>query len=146
MDRPRATSSMHRTQILLVLALTAATCVTIRAASLLDPETERLLVEAVAAAAERDLYNARCRGDPAARYTNNLNKALVGKFRMTVLQVEDDLFPEGSYARAKERLERDFLAKLKAAGGCGEAKKAGMQEALRQRYDALMEKIDRAPW
>lgn len=128
---------------LLLAALAARMCVP-AAASFLDEETEQLLVEAVVVAAERDLYNARCRGDPAARYENNLNKALVSKFRITVLQVEDDLFPERSYARARERIERDFLTKLKAAGGCGEAKKAGMQEALRERYDALMRRIDRA--
>ena len=45
---------------------------------------------------------------------------------MTVLEVEDNLLPERSYRRAKERLQRDFLAKLKQVGGCKEAKKAGM--------------------
>jgi hypothetical protein len=112
---------------------------------LLDEETEQLLVQAVEAAAELDLYNARCRSDRSHRRTDNLNKELASRFRMTVLEVEDDLFPERSYRKAKERLQRDFLAKLKQAGGCKEAKKAGMPGKLRERYDGLMSEIDALP-
>lgn len=115
------------------------------AQTLLDEQTERLLVEAVEAATELDLYNARCRSDGSGRRTDNLNKELASKFRMTVLNVEDDLFPERSYRRAKERLQLDFLEKLKQAGGCKEAKKAGMPNALRERYDRLMQEIDALP-
>lgn len=100
-----------------------------------------MLVEAVETASELDSYNARCRGDVSGRRTDNLNKELVSKFRMTVLEVEDDLFPEGSYRRAKDRMQRDFLAKLKQAGGCNAAKQAGMPEQLRERYDELFGKI-----
>jgi hypothetical protein len=115
------------------------------AQQLLDEDTERLLVDAVTAASELDLYHARCRSDVSGRRTDNLNKELVSRFRMTVLDVEDDLFPERSYRRAKERLQRDFLEKLKQAGGCKEAKQAGMQQDLRNRYDALMREIDALP-
>jgi hypothetical protein len=111
----------------------------------LDEDTQRLLVDAVEAASELDLYNARCRRDVSGRRTDNLNKELASKFRMTVLDVEDDLFPERSYRRAQERLERDFLSMLKQAGGCKEAKQAGIPGQLRGRYDALMEEIDRLP-
>jgi len=52
---------------------------------LLDENTQRLLVEAVSAAADFDLYNARCRSDQSGRRTDNLNKILARKFRMTVL-------------------------------------------------------------
>ena len=115
------------------------------AQALLDEQTERLLVEAVEAAAELDRYNARCRSDGSGRRSDNLNKELASKFRMTILDVQDDLFPERSYRRAKERLQSDFLEKLKQAGGCKEAKKAGMPNELRERYDKLMEEIDALP-
>jgi hypothetical protein len=125
--------------ILAILAMPAA------ALSLLDEETEQLLVQAVEAAVELDLYNARCRSDVSGRRTDNLNKALVGKFRITVIKVEDDLFPERSYRRAQERLQRDFLTRLKDAGGCKGAKQQGMPEQLRERYDDLIREIERLP-
>ncbi len=126
----------------LVLAVSATS---LRAQSLLDEDTQRLLVDAVEAAAFFDLYNARCRSDASGRRTDNLNKELVSKFRMTVLEVEDDLFPEKSYRRAKERLQRDFLDMIKNAGGCKEAKRAGMPGQLRGRYDELMDEIYALP-
>ena len=115
------------------------------AQTLLDEATEQLLVDAVSAAAELDLYHARCRSDVSGRRTDNLNKELVSKFQMTVLEVEDDLFPERSYRRAKERLQREFLVRLKQAGGCKEAKRAGMPAQLRERYDRLMSEVDALP-
>lgn len=127
---------------LLSLALAITTSV---AQPLMDEETERLLVDAVTAAVELDLYNTRCRSDGSGRRTGNLTKAIVSKFRMTVLNVQDDLFPEGSYRRTQERLQQDFLAKLKEAGGCKEAKKAGMPAELGQRYDDLMRQIGDLP-
>jgi hypothetical protein len=117
----------------------------VAAEPLLDADTQKLLVEAVEVAVERDHYDARCRSDESGRNTDNLNKELVGKFRLTVIQVEDNLFPEGSYRGAQERLRRDFLDKLRGAGGCKEAKKAGMPEQLRERYDGLMRQIDALP-
>ena len=111
----------------------------------IDDDTKQLLVDAVVAAAELDLYNSRCRRDVSGRRTDNLNKELVSKFRMTVLKVEDDFFPERSYRRAKERLQRDFLEKLKNAGGCKGAKRAGMPEDLRKRYDELIGQIEALP-
>lgn len=111
----------------------------------LGEQTERLLVEAVAAAAELDLYYARCRSDVSGRRTDDLNKELVGKFRITVLQVEDTLFPERAYRRVRERLEREFLAELERIGGCEKAKAAGMPNRLRERYDELLEEVERLP-
>jgi hypothetical protein len=111
----------------------------------LDDATQKLLVDAVEAAAQRDFYDVRCRSDESGRYIDNLNKELVGKFRMTVIQVEDNLFPEGSYRRAQERMQKEFLAKLKDAGGCKGAKQAGMPEELRKRYDNLMREMDALP-
>jgi len=115
------------------------------ALSYLDEDTGRLLVQAVEAAAEYDLYNARCRSDLSGRRTDNLNKKLASKFRMTLIKVQDDLFPERSYRRAQERLQSDFLAKLKNAGGCKGAKEQGMPDELRRRYDDLMREIEQLP-
>ena len=137
---------MLRTRLVLLIVLFVLPSASPLAAKpFLDEETERLLVAAVEAAAELDLYSARCRSDVSGRRTDNLNKELASKFRMTVLEVEDDLFPERSYRRARERLQQDFLETLKQAGGCKEAKKAGMQSRLRTRYDDLMAEIDRLP-
>jgi hypothetical protein len=112
---------------------------------LLDEETEQLLVDAVTAAAELDLYHARCRSDVSGRRLDNLNKELASKFRMTVLDVQDDLFPEGSYRRVQERLRQEFLQKLKEAGGCRGAKASDMPERLRTRYNELLGEIERLP-
>ena len=129
----------------LLLALTLAPALSMALEPLLDEDTEQLLVDAVTAATEVDLYHARCRSDVSGRRTDNLNKELASKFRMTVLKVQDDLFPERSYRRAQERLQRDFLNKLKEAGGCSGAKASGMPERLRTRYDELVKEIDRLP-
>lgn len=126
-------------------AVFAVTAASLPAQSLLDDDTQRLLVDAVEVASELDLYNARCRRDVSGRHTDNLNKELTSKFRMTVLEVEDDLFPERSYRRTKERLQRDFLDKLKRAGGCKAAKQAGMPGQLRKRYDGLIGEIEALP-
>ena len=69
----------------------------------------------------------------------------MSKFRLTVIKIQDDLFPERSYRRAQARLQRDFLSKLKNAGGCKAAKQAGMQKKLGSRYDALMREIEALP-
>jgi hypothetical protein len=134
--RPRSPS------VLAALALMSGLA---SAQPLLDDNTQRLLVEAVSAAADVDLYNARCRSDQSGRLTNNLNKTLASKFRMTVLEVQDDLFPEGSYRRAKARLQEDFLARLKEAGGCAGAKEADLPAVLGERYHTLLRQIERLP-
>lgn len=126
-------------------ALLAALAPPVFSQSPIDGEIGQLLVNAVEAAADLDLYNSRCRSDDSGRRTDNLNKELAGKFRMTVLKVQDDLFPEGSYRRVQERLQRDFLERLKRAGGCKEAKKAGMPEELGGRYEQLMREIEALP-
>jgi hypothetical protein len=104
-----------------------------------------LLVEAVEAAYELDLYNARCRNDQSGRRTENLNKELVSRFRMTVLDVLDDLFPEGYYRTARERMSEDFLTRLREMGGCAGAKEAGLRDTLGARYDAAMEAVAARP-
>jgi hypothetical protein len=112
---------------------------------LLTDEDRALLVDAVEAAFELDLYNARCRNDQSGRRTENLNKELVSRFRMTVLDVLDDLFPEGYYRTARERMREDFLARLRAMGGCPGAKAEGLRDDLGARYDAAMEAVAARP-
>jgi hypothetical protein len=55
---------------------------------------------------------------------------------MTVLDVLDDLFPEGYYRDARERMSTDFLARLREMGGCAGAKADGLRDELGARYDA----------
>ena len=116
-----------------------------RAQGLLDEETTQLLVGAVEAAAELDLYNARCRSDQSGRRTENLNKALAGRFRITVIGVQDRYFPERSYRKSQERIQNAFLERLKAAGGCAEAKTSGLREALEARHRDTLGAIEALP-
>ena len=111
----------------------------------MDEGTEQLLVEAVEAAADLDLYNARCRGDVSGRRTEVLNKAMVGKLRTTVLAVQDDLFPERSYRRTQQRLESDFLDRLREIGGCQGAKDSELPDALRRRYQEKLDAVRALP-
>lgn len=111
----------------------------------LDPDTQALLVEAVTAAVELDAYHARCRGDVSGRRTENLNKLLASKLRLTVIGVQDEFFPERNYRKAQERLERAFVERLQALGGCQGAKESTLPEELRQRYNQALEGIQALP-
>jgi hypothetical protein len=125
----------------LALALTGGA----RAAVPLDPETEQLLVEAVEAAAALDFFNARCRSDNSGRHIDNLNKELVGKLRVTVLSVEDDLFPERDYRRARERMQEEFIGILREAGGCKGAKDSGLRDRLQANFREKLEAVEDLP-
>ena len=116
-----------------------------RSATMLDEQTEQLLINAVEAAFELDLFNNRCRSDQSGRRTENLNKELASRFRMTVLDVEDDLFPEGYYRDAQARMQRDFLERLRDMGGCAGAKAERLRDSLRERYDSAMAEIAAKP-
>ncbi|MGB5736884.1 MAG: hypothetical protein WBM40_20825 [Thiohalocapsa sp.] len=116
-----------------------------RSGTLVDEQTEQLLVNAVEAAFEFDLFNNRCRSDQSGRRTENLNKELASRFRMTVLDVEDDLFPEGYYRDAEARMQRDFLERLRDMGGCAGAKTDRLRDSLSERYDAAMAEIAAKP-
>jgi hypothetical protein len=139
-DRPTHRIWLSRAAAGLAAALLLCTSLA-RGAELLDEQTEQLLINAVEAAFELDLYNSRCRSDQSGRRTENLNKELVSSFRMTVLDVQDDLFPEGYYRDAQARMQRDFLERLRALGGCPGAKEARLRDELGARYDAAMAEI-----
>ena len=116
-----------------------------RAAVPLDPETEQLLVEAVEAAAALDFFNARCRSDNSGRHIDNLNKELVSKLRVTVLSVEDDLFPERDYRRARERMQEELIGILREAGGCKGAKDSGLRDRLQANFREKLEAVEDLP-
>ncbi|MBK1648052.1 hypothetical protein CKO36_05395 [Rhabdochromatium marinum] len=102
-----------------------------------------MLVNAVEAAFELDLFNNRCRSDVSGRRSENLNKELVSRYRITVLDVQDDYFPEGYYRDAQSRMEADFLDQLRNIGGCEGAKQAKLRDTLRARYETAMEAVAR---
>ncbi len=130
--------------ILLLAGLAA--CLSVAAAPApLEPQTAAILIEAVEAASALDIYNARCRSDGSGRHTDNLNKELVGKLRLTVTSVEDDLFPERDFRRAQQRLQEQFLETLRQAGGCKGAKDSGLPERLRSRFEESLDAIDALP-
>ena len=115
------------------------------AAPPMEEDKARLLVEAVESASALDLYNARCRSDNSGRFTDNLNKALVGRLRITVLTIKDDLFPERSYRQAQRRMEEEFLETLGQAGGCKGAKESGLPDRMQTRHRELLDAIDALP-
>ncbi|MBK5931800.1 hypothetical protein CCR82_15020 [Halochromatium salexigens] len=115
------------------------------ARELLDEATKELIIDAVEAAFELDLYNNRCRQDRSGRRSENLNKVLASGFRMTVLDAQDDLFPEGYYRDAQARMREDFLARLQELGGCSGAKQAKLRDRLRERYEETMDRLEQFP-
>lgn len=131
--------------VVAVLVLAAALAWSEAPADDMDPATQQLLVDAVEAAFELDLFNNRCRSDRSGRRTENLNKELTSRYRMTVLDVQDDLFPEGYYRDAQARMERDFRTRLRDIGGCSGAKEQRLRDTLTERYDTLMAEVARQP-
>ena len=111
----------------------------------LPAETRAALVEAVSAAATLDFYNARCRSDDSGRHSDNLNKQLVGKLRLTIVAVEDEFFPERGYRAAQKRLVEEAAEQLRQVGGCKAAKAAGLPETLANRHRRAIEAIDTLP-
>ena len=127
------------------LAVTLTLTGGIRAAVPLDPETEQLLVEAVEAAAALDFFNARCRSDNSGRHIDNLNKELVGKLRVTVISVQDDLFPERDYRRAQQRMQEQFIGVLREVGGCKGAKDSGLRDRLQASFREKLAAVEDLP-
>lgn len=115
------------------------------APDLVDGATRQLLVEAVIAASDYDLFQARCRGDVSGRHSENLNKVLVNKFRITLIQVQDRYFPEHSYRLVQPRLQQELMDRLNGLGGCQGAKDQGLRDQLRDRYEGLLERLSGLP-
>jgi hypothetical protein len=138
--RPRLSFGAAVVAALLLLGAAAAD-----AGDNLDQPTRERILEAVQAAYELDFYNNRCRNDRSGRRTENLNKELASRFRMTVIDALDDLTPEGYYRDAQARMERELLDLLREMGGCAGAKAAGLPDDLRERYDRAMDWVRRYP-
>jgi len=124
-----------------LVALTLSTA----AAPPMDEEQARILVEAVESATALDLYNARCRSDNSGRYTDNLNKALAGRLRITVMTIQDDLFPERGFRQSQRRMQEEFVETLRQAGGCKGAKESGLAEKMQSRHREILEEIEALP-
>lgn len=111
---------------------------------LVSEETGQLLAELVRASAEYDLYNARCRGNAASTKTEDSNRLLLSKYRLTVNQVIANFIGRDDRAE-RIAMEQLFLQKLNQLGGCAEAKKQGLQKQLDQKYRQLFEQISDLP-
>lgn len=143
---PTSSASIVRwIRLLLVLPSLAGPTVTAAATPALSAETSQALVEAVEAAAALDFYNSHCRSDDSGRHTDNLNKQLVSKLRLTITTVQDELFPERNFRATQRRLQEQNAAALRQAGGCKSAKEAGLPERLNARYRQSVSTIETLP-
>ena len=111
---------------------------------LLSDETASLLVELVRASLEYDLYNARCRGNAASTKTEDSNRLLIFKYRLTVNQVINYYIGQDDRAE-KAAIEQTFLQKLSSMGGCALAKKSGLPKQLDKNYRQLFEQVSNQP-
>ena len=143
-ERPRLTRSAPTLKAAIGLGLLTLVPAVISAPPI-DEDQAQLLVQAVESATALDLYNARCRSDNSGRFTDNLNKALVGRLRITVITIQDDLFPERGFRQAQRRMQEQFVETLREAGGCKGAKESGLPEQMRSRHRDLLEAIETLP-
>ena len=111
---------------------------------LISGDTGRLLADLVRTSLEYDLYNARCRGNAASTKTDDSNRLLISKYKLTVDQVINLYIGKDERAE-KATIEQDFVQRIGQMGGCSMAKKKGLREALDQRYRQLIEQISNLP-
>jgi len=135
----------RRTRLLLTLPLLGVLAAAPAATPDPTPETRATLVDAVEAAADLDFYNARCRSDDSGRHSDNLNKQLVSKLRLTIVTVQDEWFPEHGYRAVQKRLIEQSAELLRQSGGCKAAKEAGLPERLSERYRKGVAAIEALP-
>jgi hypothetical protein len=96
---------------------------------LVSEATGELLANLVRTSLEYDLYNTRCRGNAASTKTDDSNRLLISKYKLTVNQVINQYI--GTDFRAERAaIEQAFLQKIGQMGGCNMAKKKGLLEAL----------------
>jgi hypothetical protein len=111
---------------------------------LVSDEIGRLLAELVRTSLEYDLYNARCRGNPASTKVNDSNRLFVSKFSISTNQVINLYIGKDVFAE-RSAIEQDFLQKISLKGGCKMAKEKGLQKELDQKYRQLIEQISNLP-
>ena len=122
----------------------AASLNAVAANPLISDETGKLLADLVRTSLEYDLYNARCRGNAASTKTDDSNRLLISKYKLTVNQIIN--FYIGKDERAERAaVEQDFLQKISQMGGCKPAKEKGLLDALDQNYRQLIERISNLP-
>lgn len=111
---------------------------------LISDGTGKLLADLVRTSLEYDLYNARCRGNAASTKTDDVNRLLISKYKLTVNQVINLYIGKDERAE-KAIIEQDFIQKIAQLGGCRMAKKKGLLEEVDQQYRHLFEQISNMP-
>ena len=129
--------------IALACMLTASLSV-FSANPLISDETGRLLADLVRTSLEYDLYNARCRGNAASMKTDDSNRLLISKYKITVTQVINIYIGKDDRAE-RAAVEQDFMQKISQMGGCEMAKKKGLLKELDKNYRELFDRISNLP-
>lgn len=129
---------------IILASLIAASQSLFAANPLVTDEVGRLLMELVRVSQEYDLYNARCRGNAASTKTENSNRLLLSKYRLTGNQVINRYMGRDDRAE-RAAIEQEFLQKLSTMGGCSAAKKKGLLKELDQNYRRLFAQISDLP-
>lgn len=111
---------------------------------LISEETGRMLADLVRTSLEYDLYNARCRGNAASTKTDNSNRLLISRYKLTVSQIIN-LYIGKEERAERASIEQEFIQKISQMGGCKMAKKKGLLEELDQKYRQLFEQISNLP-
>lgn len=109
-----------------------------------DNETGKILAELVRASLEYDYFNARCRGNRASTNTEESNRLLLFKYRLTVNQVIYAFMGRDDRAE-RAAIEQELLQKLSLKGGCSKAKKGGMLQELDMHYRQLFDQVTDLP-
>ena len=103
-----------------------------------------MLADLVRTSLEYDLYNARCRGNAASTKTDNSNRLLISRYKLTVSQIIN-LYIGKEERAERASIEQEFIQKISQMGGCKMAKKKGLLEELDQKYRQLFEQISNLP-
>lgn len=104
----------------------------------------KLLAELVRASLAYDVYNARCRGNTASTKTNDSNRLLLRKYRLTVNQVIN-LYLGTDDRQVKTDIQNQVLEKIADLGGCRSAKQQGLLKTLDLNYRQLLEQVADLP-
>lgn len=104
----------------------------------------KLLAELVRASLEYDVYNARCRGNTASTKTNDSNRLLLRKYRLTVNQVINHYLGTDD-RQVKTDIGNQVLEKIAELGGCRAAKQGGLLKTLDLNYRQLFQQVADLP-
>ncbi|MGD8588462.1 MAG: hypothetical protein PVG22_06475 [Chromatiales bacterium] len=141
MDLPKVKSQGTGITLACLLAISLSA---FSANPLVSDETGKLLADLVRISLEYDIYNARCRGNAASTKTDDSNRLLISKYKLTVNQVINLYLGKDERAE-RATIEQGFIQKISRLGGCKMAKKNGLQQELDQNYRQLFEQISNLP-